>query len=199
MKAILTADIISSQKIDPKRWLEALRLVLSVLGNETTDWEIYRGDSFQLITEPEKALLYAYLIKARIKQFNVLDVRIAIGIGDIMYRDKKITQSNGSAFIYSGKCFDALKKNTLGIKTSQKEFDETLNLILFLMNRFADHWTEKVAEVITVALNHPEENQTQWAARLGKSQSTVNAALKRGGYDELQAILIYYKNKVKNL
>lgn len=197
MKAILTGDIINSQAIDTQKWLPMLRTELSKLGKEPKDWEIYRGDSFQLQTETGNALDLAFVLKATIKQFKELDIRIAIGIGEVTYHSHKITESNGSAFVNSGACFEGLKKNTLGIKTPWKDFDTTFTLILELVALFADQWTTASSEAIKLALEKPELNQSQLAEILQlKSQSTVSAALKRGGFDELKNVLAYYKSEI---
>jgi hypothetical protein len=53
MKAV-TGDI-----INPERylllWMKDLKSVLNAYGNEPKDWEIYRGDSFQLVVDPADA------------------------------------------------------------------------------------------------------------------------------------------------
>jgi len=132
MTSIITGDIINSRENNPQIWMPLLKDVLNKYGSEPTQWEIYRGDSFQIEIPPIKALKVAILIKASIKQFKKLDVRIAIGIGDKSYTSKKITESNGSAFVNSGKCFEQLKKNSLAIKSPFKGFDIQMNLLLEL-------------------------------------------------------------------
>ena len=129
MIAIITGDIINSRSEDVNLWLPKLKEELNKIGKEPKYWEIYRGDSFQLQTTPMKALLIALNLKATIKQFKTLDVRMAIGIGTISYQVEKITESNGEAFINSGECFENLKKQTLAIKSPWPAFDETINLI----------------------------------------------------------------------
>ena len=110
MNAILTADIINSRKLSSKKWMADLKAFLNTFGKSPNDWEIYRGDEFQLeIRNPEDALLVAYQLKAFFKCIN-LDIRISIGFGERTYKARKITESNGSAFIRSGETFDTLKK-----------------------------------------------------------------------------------------
>ncbi|QXU43766.1 hypothetical protein [Pedobacter sp. D749] len=48
------------------------------------------------------------------------NVSLGIGLGDIKNRRKKLSESSGDAFIYSGAAFDGLKrsKNNLAIKTA---------------------------------------------------------------------------------
>ena len=59
-----------------------------------------------MIRKPENALHYAIRIKASLKSNENIDVRMAIGIGDITYNAHKVTESNGSAFVFSGEKFE---------------------------------------------------------------------------------------------
>ena len=198
MISILTGDIINSQGLNPDEWLKSLKKVLNKYAKETIAWEIFRGDSFQVETTPELALELAVKIKLSIKQFEDMDVRIAIGFGDKSYSAQKITESNGTAFVNSGECFEKLKKNTLAIKTPNSKFDYTINTMFQLALLTMDNWTINSVKFIQGALDNPKMNQKDFAKLLGKSQSTVSEGLKRSGFYELQLLLEYFKNKVKD-
>ena len=76
MIVILTADIINSRKLSSKKWIDDLKALLLTFGKFPNDWEIYRGDEFQMeIKNPEDALFIAFQIKAFFKSIN-LDVSI---------------------------------------------------------------------------------------------------------------------------
>lgn len=199
MTSIITGDIINSRTSEPRNWLVPLKSVLNTFGKPPKDWEIYRGDSFQLEVKPEKALYTCVLIKSAIKQFKHLDVRMAIGIGEKTYTSEKITESNGDAFVNSGECFEAMKKNTLAIKSNFEGFDTTLNTMLDLANLTMNNWTVTSSEIIKIALENPKLNQKQIANLLGKSQSNISEGLKRGGFDEILKLLNYYKAQVQTL
>lgn len=82
MIAVLTGDIVDSTHQDKARWLPALKSVLENWGSEAKDWEVYRGDEFQLrLKNPEQSLEAAFSIKARLKAVADTDIRIAIGLG----------------------------------------------------------------------------------------------------------------------
>ncbi len=196
MTAILTGDIINSRSNDAQQWMAALKSVLSLYGKEPKHWEIYRGDSFQLEVKSEKALLAVMVIKSSIKQFKGLDVRIAIGIGEKSYQSTKITESNGSAFVHSGKCFEQLKKQTLAIKTPWPKLDRTLNLLFELITLSIDNWAPISSEIVNSALKNPTYNQGELADLLGKKQSNISAGLKRAGYEEIQKLLQYYQEEI---
>ena len=68
MTSIITGDIIESQKVKTTDWIDDLKELLNHFGQEQNDWEIYRGDSFQIeIDDPKDALWAAIRIKAYLK------------------------------------------------------------------------------------------------------------------------------------
>lgn len=199
MIAIITGDVINSREGNATDWLKGLKDVLNQYGANPSEWEIFRGDSFQLKVKPSEALLASLHIKAALKLSARKDVRIAIGIGDEEYPAKKITESNGTAYIHSGDCFVSLKKQTIAINTGNEKIDDTINLMLMLALLTADNWSPVVSEIIKTSIENPEEYQTELAKKLKKSQSTVSEALKRGGYDELLKLNHYFQYQISTL
>ncbi|GAL62059.1 SatD family protein [Algibacter lectus] len=199
MTSIITGDIINSKSSEPKKWLDALKEVLNQYGRQPKQWDVFRGDSFQLETAPEDALKAAVLIKSSIKQFKNIDVRIAIGIGEKTYTSDKITESNGTAFINSGECFDDLKKTTLAIKSPFEQFDLQTNIMFELALLTINSWTTTSAKLIKTALENPELTQVELANHFETTQSNISKGLKRGGFDEISKLLNYYNAQVKTL
>ncbi|WP_108422775.1 transcriptional regulator [Flagellimonas amoyensis] len=199
MIAVLTGDIKNSTEHKTSEWLPVLKQALDRYGNEPSDWEIYRGDSFQLQTEPEKALEAALYIKACLKQVRQMDVRIAIGLGEKTYDAEKITESNGEAFVYSGKCFENLKKQNLALKTSHTDFDGHINLLLELALLTMDNWTPAISKTVKSAIENPDMNQRELASLLGKSQGNISEELKKAGFDEVQKMIDFYKTQLVHL
>ncbi len=199
MISIITGDIINSRKVEPQKWLSSLKSELNKHGSQPSEWEIYRGDSFQVEIPIQKALEAAILIKATIKQYKPLDVRMAIGIGTKTYQNQKIKESNGSAFINSGECFEQLKKQTLAIKSPWNDFDIVMNTMIPLANLTMDHWSPEYSKIMKTALEYPDMTQQQLASLLQKTQSTISAGLKRVGYDEIKEMITYYQNHIHTL
>lgn len=199
MTSIITGDIINSRKSEPTKWLDALKNTLIEFGDEPKAWEVFRGDSFQLEVKPEKALYACVLIKSTIKQFKNIDVRLAIGLGEKTYNSEKITESNGSAFVNSGECFEKMKKNTLALKSDYENFDTVLNIMLELAQLTMNSWTRISSSIIKKSLENPELNQKQIAKLLNKSQSNISEGLKRGGFDEILKLLHFYKSQIQML
>jgi predicted XRE-type DNA-binding protein len=196
--AVITGDIVNSQnKAQDADWLAALKDFLSQHGDSPKDWQIYRGDSFQLVVyEPEEAFRIALSLKAVIKRFKPLDVRMAIGVGSIEKQAEQVLQSNGDAFVHSGRMFDSLKKQTLAIKTPWQDFDKAINLFIKLALLTIDDWSETSAEVVATSLDNPQATQKEIAAILSIPQSRVSERLSRAGYDAIKDTERYYREAI---
>lgn len=199
MVAVLTGDVINSREGEVQNWLQKLKAVLNLYGDSPIKWEMYRGDSFQLLISPEDALKAAIHIKAVIKTAHNKDVRIGIGLGEESHSAEKIAESNGTAYVYSGDAFESLKKQTLAIKSDYPLIDESLNVMVKLALLTANNWSSTVAQVITSTIENPTKNQKEIAKLLNKSQSSVSEALKRGGYEEIMNLIQYYQKRISNL
>ena len=200
--SVLTGDIVKSRTVkDSNQWIIPLKKTLSSKGDSSKDWEIYRGDSFQIEVNPEDALLTAIKIKATIKSFKGLDVRMAIGIGAKDFTGARLTESNGEAFINSGIKLEGLKKEkqNLAIKSPWSEFDEEMNLLIRLSLIAMDNWTRGAAELIRVLVDHQDIKQSKLAKKLKISQSSVSEKKKRAFYSEIMELEQFYRKKITAL
>lgn len=199
MIAVLTGDIINSQKGATKDWLKLLKNTLNIYGETPKDWEIFRGDSFQLRLPVNKAIIAAIHLKSSIKQNSLYDIRMAIGIGEETYNSDRVSEANGKAYVFSGECFESLKKHTLALKSTKSQFDLTINIMLQLILKTADKWTSTQAQVVKYAIENQNKTQKQLAELLQKSQSTTSEALNRAGFEEILMVNEYYKNNIYQL
>ncbi|WP_333809597.1 hypothetical protein [Flavobacterium sp.] len=201
MIVILTADIINSRKLSSKKWINDFKALLLTFGKSPNDWEIYRGDELQMeIKNPEDALLIAFQIKAFFKSIN-LDVRMSLGFGDKTYKTRKITESNGTAFVRSGETFETLKKQkvNLALNSGNEAFDEELNLMLKLSLSFMDNWLQQSAEFVLIAIQNPTLSQEEIGVKLGINQAAVSRRQKRSNFDLLMQVENYFRKKIKTL
>ena len=197
MIAVLTGDIVDSTHHDKARWLPALKSALGNWGQEGSDWEVYRGDEFQLrLNTPATAILTAFRIKAHVKARADTDIRIAIGLDPerpgSARREKQqsshtspektgqpppsLTESSGPAFIHSGRKLDEIKKQRihLAIASDNAPRDREWNLLLQWALLSADNWSSVSAEIVDLALTHPELSQTDMATRLNVQQPAIS-------------------------
>ncbi|MBU2997430.1 SatD family protein [Cellulophaga baltica] len=195
MKAVITGDIINSEHHEVSAWMNTLKEYLSNFGETPKDWEVYRGDEFQLKIEADIALECAVGLKAKIKETKGLDVRMGIGLGEETYEAKTVSESNGEAYQFSGRVFEKLKeqKLSLAIATSNNEVNETLNLIFKLALDFMDDWSPVSAEIIANSLDNPDMQQQEIADKLGVQQSAISQRQKRARLDLVHQVLNFYK------
>lgn len=200
MIAVITGDIIASRLVlDQDKWLVPLKSLFNNWGIRSKDWELERGDFFQVeVNNPLDALKKALQIKALIKKVEPLDVRMAIGIGQKTYTGESISESNGEAFIYSGEKFDSLDKEniTLGIKTTWEEFDEEMNLYLKLAGTFMNKWSVSSAELMEIVLKEANITQDEIGKRLGIKQNSVSGRWNRANVNEILEVEKMYRKKI---
>jgi hypothetical protein len=201
MIAIITGDIINSDRYGASDWMPPLKIYLSSLGTAPKDWEIYRGDEFQLRVPPHNALHVGIRIKTLVKQLKDLDVRMAIGVGEETYIGEGISESNGPAYQFSGRTFETLKeqKINLALTTADTKYNTTINLLLRMALDFMDNWSQVSAEMVALALDRPKDSQQEMAEILKIQQSAVSQRLKRARIDLVLDLLEYYKETLKEL
>ncbi|GAB5472742.1 MAG: hypothetical protein Mars2KO_08410 [Maribacter sp.] len=201
MIAILTGDIINSEGHKASEWIDVLKKKLSEWGQHPSDWEIYRGDEFQVRIAPEEALRAGIQLKALIKSMKNLDVRMAIGLGSEDFKGIRVSESNGTAYQRSGRTFENLKadKRSLAITSGNDKKDRMLNLMLKLALDFMDEWTSVSAELVAIALENPDLSQQEIAQQLHIQQSAVSQRQKRARLDLVFDVLHFYSETVKSM
>lgn len=198
MIAIITGDIINSENHPSSEWIGMLKNYFNQFGESPMNWEIYRGDEFQLKVTEKNALFTAIRIKSMLKTIKGLDVRMGVGIGLETYIGTGVTESNGPAYQRSGRNFETLKESkvNLSIATGEAKNDRTLNLMLRLALDFMDDWSVVSAEIVTLVLDNPHSSQKEVAQMLGIKQSAVSQRLKRARLDLVLEVLAYYKELI---
>ena len=200
--SVITGDIIKSRDAENSEWISCLKDALKTLSTDDSYWEIYRGDSFQIeIKDIHKSFEAALYIKANIKMIKGLDVRMAIGIGDKSFKGKKVTESNGEAFRFSGETIESLKKEKLNlkIKTKNETINNELNLYFKLALLSIDNWTTNSAEIVKLSLEHPNKFQKDLAKLIGTNQDAISKRIKRASLDEILELNEMYKQKIETL
>ncbi|SEQ52302.1 hypothetical protein SAMN05421824_1884 [Hyunsoonleella jejuensis] len=203
MIGVITGDIIKSRTVkNPEIWMIGLKSALSYLNPDSSQWEIYRGDSFQIeIKDIKESFISAVYLKACIKMLNHIDVRLAIGIGKKTYQGDKISESNGEAFIFSGATLESLKKEKLNlrIKTSNNRLNEELNLYFKLALTFMDGWTVSSAEIVKLSIEQPNALQQDLAHIIGTKQDAVSKRQKRAHLEEILELNQMFQQKIASL
>lgn len=198
MTAIITGDIINSRKLPPQQWLADFKALLATIGSAPQQWEIYRGDEFQMeIADAEKSLMTALRIKAYLRSRG-LDARMAIGIGEKNHQGARISESNGSAFVRSGQQFDLLKqqKVTLAVNSSNDAFNIEINLMLRLALAIMDSWLAQSAAFVLAAIENPTLSQEELGSQLGINQAAVSRRQKRAHFELIMELEKFYSETI---
>ena len=201
MIAIITGDIINSQKTDSELWLPKLKNILGSWSATPENWEVYRGDEFQVKCSVDEVFRKCWVIKSLIRTFENLDVRLAIGIGNEVFLSEKITESNGSAYVNSGRLLNDIKAEgkTLAIKTENDKVNRDLNILFKWASIDFDNWTVANAEIIHRLLTNSELTQDELAKVFNITQSSVSQRVKRSNYDLIQETDQYFRKKITEL
>lgn len=197
MIAVITGDIINSRAVGVEQWLIPLKNFLNSKITNSSKWEFYRGDSFQIEVGVKEALWFVIAIKALIKSKGNIDVRLAVGIGEKDYEGEGVLDSNGTAFIHSGESFETIGQRTMVLKSSFLELDTYFDVILLLFEVISNKWTQISSTVIYHSLVNKKRTAKEIAGRIGKTESSFSKALKRGMYDETLRVIELYSQKVE--
>jgi hypothetical protein len=227
--AAFTADIIGSAKLELDLRDQINQLMQSefeLLGKKMEmkfPFESIRGDSFQgVASNVEHVFELALLVKSvfkknlirfeenRIKKgnasvrrnwriYNLLDIRISIGIGPIEYMREKLSQSDGTALRLSGHSLDKMKSKNqkLLITTEDEKQNQQFEVELKLLDAVMDKWTPMSAEVVYYLLLN--NNEAEIAGLLNISQSAINQRKKTANWEAIEMIKNYYKELIKEI
>jgi hypothetical protein len=202
MEAVITGDIVNSQKVNSKKWLRALEVAIGEDFKNQQKWEIFRGDEFQYYIEDAREVFLIILkLKSQLKMIKGLDIRMSVGFGKRDLAMKKVSISNGSAFVNSGRNFENLKKEKINliVNSGNKNFDNDLNLIFRWASETMDNWTPPVAETVYELLIDKNLTQEELAKKLNITQSSVSQRFKRANFDLILQTDSYFRKKLAEL
>lgn len=207
--AVITGDLVRSRLIQEQDFhivINGLHGILKGIKerifNGRAAFDIFRGDSFQLVMpRTENALLAALIIRAGLRAMpvevgregNQVDARIAIGVGSVKYwggaspiqqglmdewDNINALESQGEAFELSGLLLDSLKKDDLrlAIKTPWSDVNEEFLVECMFADILIDQWSRATAQAVYYHLLEGK-NQTQLSRILGVSQPAVSKRL----------------------
>ncbi len=222
-QGVITGDIVNSTRIElgqKEFFFNKLEEYLRSLDIEfNTKSEVFRGDSFQcLVKKPYQSLKLALLQKTFIRSLNprsaqlplrnsssgkifipgkVVNVRIAIGIGEVDFISNRLAVSSGKAFELSGQLLDKMKskKQSLAIATNDA-FNEELQTELILLDAIISRTTALQCEVINYKLRGYTE--VHIAEQLKIEQSAVNHRSNGGNWNAIDAMVKRFEKIYSN-
>lgn len=186
IKAVLTGDIVNSEKIDSEHRALLIRVIRDI--NSLQAWsplsmDLFRGDSFQIVMEnPSMALLIATMARAYImantpSESQIMwDARISIGIGTVSFVSDTVVTSDGEAYRLSGRRLDSMVKERLAVDTCWKDVNDELTVGIAFVDDVINGWTPIQAQAIYQSIAR-KLSQAEIACNLGKSQQAVSKIL----------------------
>jgi hypothetical protein len=213
MNAVITADIINYSRLSPGEQDKVIDTIYKTFEDNSdirtnigdSSFVITRGDNIQIeLVNADKALKAALLLKSVIKKIvlrignkSLIDVRIAIGAGEISGKRKNVGESTGNAYTFSGRTLDSMKKQkrSITIKTNITRLDAELDTELRLMEVILSGWTVNSAEVIYWTLLGLTEQDI--SDKLKISQSAINQRKKTAGWAGIEPLLKRFEELFK--
>ena len=218
--AVLTGDLVKSSRLTSaksKGAMERLKKITvefaeqhpnSVVGRIDT----FRHDSWQLLLEqPALALRIAVFLRTALKlqsdASTKYDTRISIGIGKVeLISKRRISDSRGPAFTFSGKGLDAIDGRCLALVTG----DDTPALwyglergVVPLLDCIVGDWTPTESRAVYGALKDwtQEETARNWPPQektaKRPTRQAVGDSLVRAHWSTVDAVLLWAETETK--
>ncbi len=201
--AVITGDIINSSEIKDKKLMVMLmkEVFIEIEGFYKSyiphPFEIFRGDSFQVVVDLRQALRIALVVKAgllkgTIKLKEELNPRISIGIGDKGVIVKFLRESNGEAFHISGKELDNIlaQDKEIGMASDNPYLLDDFHILCTLLNVIVRGWSPQQAEVVYYMFMG--KTQQEIANMVNISQASVSQRMQLASWKELTHVEHYY-------
>lgn len=205
--AVITADIVNSTRIEGDIIDDLRNSIEDIIRSKFTPiYSFYRGDSLQCYLEsPSLAYLLALILRTEAKIFLPanssvkIDLKISVGIGNVEVPVKDVKTGKGAAFIISGRGLDELERNEMriSIRSEEVRVNNTLEVISIFTDYIFNQLTYKQAEILKYLLNN--STQIEIASILNKSQSTINKHLQSMGWKQLEDLMRYYNQSLKEI
>ncbi|MBW1716652.1 MAG: hypothetical protein JRJ77_12645 [Deltaproteobacteria bacterium] len=211
--AILTGDIVNSSKLSPDKrqklhyvMKDGSKAVRRAFEKDVPlDVDIFRGDSWQmLVFNPAKSLriglFYRAFLRAEMQSSNV-DTRMSIAVGTIEFvPDDRVSGGDGQAYQYSGNALEKMMKASyMRFSLPGKEAEESLNIIVELVDALAKRWRDKQALAITGALQGWKQKTIGDLWEPPIAQQTVGRHLGRAGWYVLEKAIKFFEYSLQRL
>lgn len=193
--AVLTCDIVDSSLLSESELKDFQQKVETFTDKGILILpQFYRGDSFQLATNPSDALDIAVRIRIELKRLHEQnDVRVSVGIGQIKTFNENVLFSNGSAFEISGKNLDQLKswKLNMLVQTDNPLLNDELETYCYFADAIINGFTKIQSNII--CYKQQGMGQTEIANLLSISQPAVSKSLKTANWQIIERFMKRYK------
>lgn len=190
---VITGDVQASAEMSISQRELLYQAFGQLAGKSRGRYEYFiRGDSFQILME-EDALLECLRLKTYLHGELAVRVRVSIGIGEVSLLRKRISDSDGEAFRYSGRTLEEMKARDqwTRIATANEYVNGEWNIHTTTLDYLENSRTTNQSEALYWFLR--DETQQEIARRLDISQPSVHSRLKGAGWPLIEKILQRYE------
>lgn len=200
--AVITGDLVGSSKLSSDVFgpvmSDLARLLKKFRARYGIEFDIYRGDSFQLVTPPSMAATLATMIDLALRSGDfAVEVRQCIGIGTGETGKQGVKTATGEAYILSGQGLDTMKGRGLCIATANQTFQLHSELLTRFFDSHLNRLTSTQAEVVLTYLMADNKSHEHLAIVLDKKRSNVTRILNTSQYHLITDYLDYFAGQVE--
>ncbi len=199
---VVTGDIVSSTKLSVDKLsrvmhdvTEAARKLPSLNGAYRVGKPcIIQGDRWQILLKGTSLIMHAAVAVSAAARKHGITTRLSVGVGTVeALVGDNITESQGVAFILSGRGLDLLEKRKYNpffwaIHGEVVSFEQ--EMLFNILGEWASKWTPKQAEAVSFALE--DVTQDNIASKLNITRQNVGKRLNGAHWKYFSSLMLRY-------
>jgi hypothetical protein len=194
--AVITGDIVSFSKLPTEKRQTLSRIMKN--GSETLrktfkgsvplEADLFRGDSWQLlVSDAALSLRVGLFFRAHLREAmgtGKFDTRMAIAVGTVDFvPDDRVSKGDGQAYRHSGNALEQMTRGSnMCFRFPGYEIEESLDVLVHLVDVLAMNWSEKQALAITGALQGLKQEKIGSLREPPITEQSVNRHLQRADW-----------------
>jgi hypothetical protein len=209
--AVITGDIVGFSKLPTeqrqllshimKKGSEALQKAFQ--GSVPLEADLFRGDSWQLLVSDAAialrvSLFFRAYLRAAMMGTGKFDTRLAIGFGTVDFvPNDRVSKGDGQAYRHSGSALERMTKaSNMCFQSPGLAVEESLDVLMHLIDVLAMNWSDKQALAITGALQGLKQEQIGSLWKPPITQQSVNRHLQRAGWFAIEKAIIFFEKQL---
>jgi hypothetical protein len=208
--AVITGDIVGFSKL-PEEQRQRLDRIMkegskavrrAFKGSIPLEVDLFRGDSWQmLVSNVAAALQIGLFLRAHLRAAmgtGKFDTRMAIGVGTVDFvPDDRVSKGDGQAYRHSGKALERMTKaSNMCFRFPGREIEESIDVLVHLIDVLARNWSDKQALAITGVLQGSKQEKIGSLWKPPITQQSVNRHLQRAGWFAIEKAVGFFKKQL---
>ena len=208
--AVITGDIVGFSKL-PTEQRQRLSHVMkkgsetlqkAFLGSVPLETDVFRGDSWQLlVSDATVSLRVGLFLRAYLRAamgMSKFDTRLAIGVGTVDFvPDDRVSKGDGQAYRHSGNALEQMTRaSNMCFHFPGLAIEESLDVLVHLIDVLAMNWSDKQALAITGALQGLKQEKIGSLWKPPITQQSVNRHLQRAGWFAIEKAIGFFEKQL---